>query len=73
MFDMVLLKFLTQGAPIDTEVGCCPGLVVIAMSKNGLQHGLLNFGNHRIEQVAGQFAIEIIEIFTNRHFYRLLQ
>jgi len=33
MFDMVLLKFLAQGAAVDAEAGGGPGLVVIAVAK----------------------------------------
>ena len=53
MFDMVLLKFLTQGAAINAKAGSGFRLVVIAMSKHGFQHRLLYFGNHGVKQVAG--------------------
>ena len=53
MFDMILLKFLAQGAAIDAKAGGSSGLVVIAMSQYGLEHRLLDFGDYRIEQVTG--------------------
>ena len=53
MFDMVLLKFFTQGAAVDAEARRGPGLVVIAMSKHSFQHRLLDFGNYSIEQIEG--------------------
>ena len=53
MFDMVLLKFFAQGAAVNAEARRGPGLVVIAMSKYGFQHRLLDFGNYSVEQMAG--------------------
>ena len=53
MFDMVLLKFFAQGAAVDAEARRGPGLIIIAMSKHGFQHRLLDFGNYSVEQVAG--------------------
>ena len=50
---MVLLKFFTQGAAIDTKAGSGSRLVVIAVAEHGLKHRLLNFGNHGVKQVAG--------------------
>jgi len=70
---MVLLKFFAQGTTINAEARRGPGLVVIAMSKHGFQHRLLDFGNYSVEQMAGQLAVKIVKILANRHFYRLLQ
>lgn len=53
MFDMVLLKFLAQGTAVDPEAGCGFGLVVIAMAQHGFEHWLLDFRNHRVEQITG--------------------
>ena len=50
---MVLLQFLAQCAAIDAEAGCRLRLVVIAVAQHCLEHGLLDFGNYRVEQVAG--------------------
>ena len=72
MFDMVLLKFLAQGAAIDAETGGGSGLVIVTMAEHGFQHRLLDFGDHCFEQIAGQFAVQIIEVYSNRLFYRLL-
>ena len=72
MFDMVLLKFLAQGAAIDAETGGGSGLVVVTMAEQGFKHRLLDFGDHCIEQMTGQFAVQIIEVFPNRLFHRLL-
>ena len=72
MFDMVLLKFFTQGATIYTQVGCGLGLVFVAVIQHGLQHRLLYFGNNRFKQVAGYLAIEIFQILADCLFYRLL-
>ena len=72
MFDMVLLEFLAQGAAVDAEAGCSTRLVVVAVTQNGFQHGLFDFGDHRVEQIAGQLAVKIIQVCLNRFFYRLL-
>ena len=72
MIDMILLKFLAQGAPVDAKAGGSSGLVVIAMPQYGLKHRLLDFGDYGIEQITGKFSIEIIQVFSNRLFYRLL-
>ena len=72
MFDMVLLKFLAQGAAIDAETGRGLGLVVVAVPQHGLQHGLLNFSDDRIKKVARELAIEIFQVRLNRFFNRLL-
>jgi len=50
---MVLLEFLAQRATVDAEAGSGSGLVVVAVAQHGLEHGLLDFGKHRIEQVTG--------------------
>ena len=73
MFDMVLLKFLTQRAAVDAETGCSFGLVVVAVPQHGLEHGLFDFRDHGIEQVTGQFAVEVVQILANSLFDRLLQ
>ncbi len=73
MLDMVLLQFLAQRAAIDAEAKRGLGLVVVAVTEHGLEHGLFDLGDHRVEQVAGQFAVEIFEVFANRCFHRLLQ
>ena len=70
---MVLLKFFTQGAAIDAKAGRGSRLVVIAVTEHGLEHRLLNFGDHCVKQVAGYLAVEIIQVFPDRAFYRLLQ
>ena len=72
MFDMILLEFLTKGAAIDAETGGGSGLVIVTMLEHGFQHRRLDFGDHCFEQVTGQFAVQIIEIFLNRLIYRLL-
>ena len=72
VFDMVLLEFLAQRAAVDTETGCRFGLVIVAVAQHGFQHGLLDFRDYRIEQVTGQFAVEILEVLANSLFYRLL-
>ena len=72
VFDMVLLEFLAQRAAVDTEAGSRFRLVVVAVPQDRFQHGLLDFGNDRIEKVAGQFAIQVLQILSNRLFYRLL-
>ena len=53
MFDMILLKFLAQRAAIDAETGGGSGLVVVTMAEHGFQHRLLDFRDHRVEQIAG--------------------
>ncbi len=53
MIDMILLKFLAQGAPVDAKAGGSSGLVVITMPQYGLQHRLLDFGDYGIEQITG--------------------
>ena len=70
---MVLLKFFTQGAAIDTKTGRGSRLIVVAVPQYGLEHRLLDFRDHRVKQVAGQFAVEIIQILADGTFYRLLQ
>ena len=52
MFDMILLKFFTQGAAVDAEAGGGSGLVVVTMAEHGLQHRLLDFRDHGVEQIA---------------------
>jgi len=69
---MILLKFLAQGAAIDAKAGGGSGLVVVTMVQHGFQHRLLDFRDQRFEQVTGQFAVQIIQVFSNRLFYRLL-
>lgn len=53
MIDMILLKFLAQGAPVDAKAGGGSRLVVIAMPQHGLQHRLLDFGDYGIEKITG--------------------
>jgi len=53
MFDMILLKFLAQGAAIDAETGGSSGLVIVTMAEHGFQHRLLDFRDHGVEQIAG--------------------
>ena len=53
MIDMILLKFLAEGAPVDPKAGGSSRLIVIAMPQYGLQHRLLDFGDYGIEQVTG--------------------
>jgi hypothetical protein len=53
VLDMVLPEFLAQCAAIDAEAGGRSGLVVVTMTQHGFEHGLLDFGNHGFEQVAG--------------------
>jgi len=50
---MILLKFLAQGASVDAQAGSRSGLVVVTMVEHGFQHRLLDFRDHRIEQVTG--------------------
>ena len=49
MIDMILLKFLAQGAPVDAKTGGSFRLVVIAMPQYGLKHRLLDFGDYGFE------------------------
>ena len=42
MIDMILLKFLAEGAPVDPKAGGSSRLIVIAMPQYGLQHRLLD-------------------------------
>ena len=72
MLDMVLPEFFAQGAAIDAKAGGRFRLVVVAVPQHGLEHGLLNFGNHGVEQVAGKFTVQIIQVFSNRLFHGLL-
>ena len=70
---MVLLKFLAQGTAVDAEARGRPGLVVVTMVEYSFQHRLLDFRHHRFKQVAGYLAVQVIQVFSNRLFYRLLQ
>ena len=60
MFDMILLEFFAQCASIDAETGRGSRLVVVAVTQDSFQHGLLDFGDDRVEQVAGQLAVEVM-------------
>ena len=53
MFDMILLKFLAQGAAVDAEAGSGSGLVVVTMAEHGFEHRLLHFRGHCFEQITG--------------------
>ena len=72
MFDMVTLEFLAQGAAVDAEAGSGPRLVIVAVPQHGFQHGLLDLGDYRVEEITGYFAVQIAEIRADRFFYRLL-
>ena len=46
---MILLELLAQGASIDTKAGGGSGLIVVAMTQHGLEHGLFDFRNNGVE------------------------
>ena len=73
MFDMVLLKFLAQGAAVDPEAGRRFRLIIVAVSQYRFQHGLFDLGNDRIKQVAGQFSVKIFQVLANSLLHGLLQ
>lgn len=64
VLDLVLLEFLAQGAAIDAQAACRPGLVVIAVAHDGCQQGFFDLDHHFFIQVFRLLAIQVIKILV---------